>query len=169
MTKCSECGRYEQPGALFCSECGAFLLPTEEDEAGAKLPFTDALAPPLAPTLIGQETNPATEAQVVTFLIPSSGRRVEMELDHEIQIGRADPDVQHHPELDLTEDEGDAHGVSRLHALIRRSDQGVVLIDDSSTNGTLLNGYRLPSELPYPIHSGDEVRFGQLLVHIFLD
>lgn len=169
MTECSECGGYEPQGALFCSECGAFLLPTVEDEDGAKLPFTDALTPPTAPILVGQETNPATEAQKITFLIPSSGRRIRMDLDQEIQIGRADPNAQHYPELDLTEDQGDAHGVSRLHALIRRSDEGVVLIDDSSTNGTLLNGYQLPPDLPYPIHSGDEVRFGQLLVHIFLD
>lgn len=169
MTKCRECGGYEQPGALFCSECGAFLLPTKEDEAGAKLPFTDALTPPSVPILIGQEANPATEAQEITFLIPSSGRRIEMDLDQEIQIGRADPGAQHYPELDLTEDEGGTHGVSRLHALIRRSDEGIVLVDESSTNGTLLNGYRLPPDLPYPVHSGDEVRFGRLLVHIFLD
>lgn len=169
MIRCRECGEYEQEGALYCGECGALLLEGDEETAGAQLPFTDALAPPSAPTLVGQDVNPATEAKQITFVIPSSGRRVEMNLEQDIRIGRADPRSEHYPEMDLTEDEGGVHGVSRLHAIIRPSGEGVVIIDDSSTNGTLLNGYRLPPDLPYPVHSGDELRFGQLLVHVFLE
>lgn len=169
MIRCRECGAYEPAGALYCSECGGFLLETEEEAAGAQSPFTDALAPPPTPPLVGQESGPSTEAQKITFVIPSSGRRVRVDLNHEIQIGRADPDTKHFPTLDLTQDEGGAYGVSRFHAVIRPSSEGVVLIDRNSTNGTLLNGYHLPPDLPYPIHSGDEIRFGQLLVHVFLE
>ena len=169
MVRCRECGTYEPTGALYCSECGAFLLETEDEAAGAQLPFTDALTPPSAPTLVGQESQPMTEAQKITFVIPSSGRRVKRSLDQDIRIGREDPTTGHTPELDLTQDEGGVYGVSRFHAVIRRSGEGVVLIDRDSTNGTLLNGYRLPPDLPYPVHSGDEVRFGQLLVHVFLE
>jgi pSer/pThr/pTyr-binding forkhead associated (FHA) protein len=44
-----------------------------------------------------------------------------------------------------------------------------MLIDLESTNGTLLNNYRLSPHEPYPLHSGDEIRFGDLLVHLFLN
>jgi pSer/pThr/pTyr-binding forkhead associated (FHA) protein len=73
------------------------------------------------------------------------------------------------PELDLTKDRGSDFGVSRLHASIQASNRGVVLIDLGSTNGTLLNNYRLPPDLPYPLHNGDEIRFGRLLVHVFFE
>lgn len=169
MVKCRECDAYEPTGALYCGECGALLLETEEDKAGAQLPFTDDLATPAAPTLIGQESEPRREVRKITFVIPSSGRRVQVDLDHQIRIGRADPRAHHQPELDLTEDEGSVHGVSRLHAYIQSAGEAIVLVDDNSTNGTLLNGFRLPADLPYPLHSGDEVRFGTLLVHVFLE
>jgi len=169
MIKCRECSAFEPAGALYCGECGALLLETEDEIAGAQLPFTNALIPPSAPTLVGQESDPSLDVQKITFVIPSSGRRVQMEAAQEIRIGRVDPHADHFPELDLSQDEGGAYGVSRFHALIQPSGGGVVIIDRSSTNGTLLNGYHLPPDLPYPLHSGDEVRFGQLLVHIFLE
>jgi pSer/pThr/pTyr-binding forkhead associated (FHA) protein len=169
MIKCRECSAYEPAGALYCSECGALLLDTEEELAGTRSPFTDALAPPSAPALVGQEAEPTTEAQKITFVIPSSGRQIQLELEPALRIGRADPSAEHFPELDLTPDEGSAYGVSRFHALIQLSREGYMLIDRNSTNGTMLNGYRLPPDLPYPIHSGDEIRFGQLLVHVFLE
>ena len=121
------------------------------------------------PNLVGQDLAPDVVAQTITFVIPSSGRRVTVELKGEVQVGRSDPANQYWPGLDLTVDEGAQKGVSRRHALIQHSNRGIVLVDLTSTNGTTLNGYRLPPDLPYPLHNGDEVSFGRLLVHVFLD
>lgn len=169
MIRCDECGQLEPSGALFCSECGTLLLPDYAVGQGAPLPFTDALESPATPGLVGQELNPVWEVSQVTAVIPASGRRILLALEDEIHVGRSDPANDHFPELDLTEDQGSALGVSRVHALIRCSSEGIVLIDEESANGTFLNGYHLPPQLPYPLHSGDEVRFGRLLVHFFLE
>ncbi len=169
MIRCGDCGKLEPSGALFCSECGVLLLPDHTVGQSAPLPFADALDGGATPGLVGQELNPLWEVSQLTVVIPASGRRVRLTLDDEIRIGRSDPRHDHFPELDLTEDRGSALGVSRVHALIRCSSEGVVLIDEGSANGTFLNGYHLPPQLPYPLHSGDEVRFGQLLVHLFLE
>jgi pSer/pThr/pTyr-binding forkhead associated (FHA) protein len=169
MIRCEECGKLEPSGALYCSDCGALLLADHAVGQAAPLPFVDALDSPATPVLLGQELNPVSEVSHITVVIPASGRRIRLELSDEIQVGRNDPANDHFPELDLTEDQGSALGVSRVHALIRCSTEGIVLVDEGSANGTSLNGYHLPPQLPYPLHSGDEVRFGQLLVHLFFD
>lgn len=170
MIECPECGAYEPSGALYCSECGAFLLDEGAGGADEPMPFaTDELTPTDNPMLLGQDLEPAVGVKRITFVIPSSGRRVEMDIQETINIGRADPANNYHPELDLSKDGGAEHGVSRRHAVIESSPEGVVIVDKDSTNGTLLNNHRLPPELPYPLHNGDEVKFGQLLVHIFLE
>ncbi len=170
MIECQECGAYEPSGALYCTECGAFLLDEDAGGGGELLPFaTDELIPTQNPMLLGQDMEPTVGAERITFVIPSSRRQVAMDIKETIYIGRADPANNYHPELDLSEDGGAEHGVSRRHAVIESSPEGVVIVDKGSTNGTLLNNYRLPPELPYPLHNGDEVKFGQLLVHIFLE
>ena len=51
-----------------------------------------------------------------------------------------------------------AAGVSRLHATLRRLDNGdVELVDDASTNGTYVNGVRTPREV---LHDGDKIQLG---------
>lgn len=104
-------------------------------------------------------------------MIPFSGRSISYPIQQHIRIGRSsESNSGTEPELNLQDDAGVEHGVSRDHGLIRPDDQGrgLVLIDLDSTNGTKLNNYRLPPHLPYPLNSGDEIQFGSLLVHVFL-
>jgi len=48
---------------------------------------------------------------------------------------------------------------SRRHALLRISNTGKTEIVDLSTNGTFVNGMRIPSNKPYPITRKDVVTF----------
>lgn len=50
--------------------------------------------------------------------------------------------------------------VSRLHARLDKTEQGWVLIDLESTNGTLVNGKRVSEKLLEP---GDEIQFGSFI------
>lgn len=169
MISCKECGSSQLAGTLYCNECGAFLLERIKEPDGREHPFTQVPAKSGSPTLVGQAVGPERDARRITFVIPNSGRRITLSLNEQIRIGRADPTVSLYPEVDLTADGGAEFGVSRLHATISRADEGPVIVDMSSTNGTTLNHYALPADLPYPLHNGDELRFGDLLVHIFLE
>jgi hypothetical protein len=169
VIKCKGCGSEQLWGTLYCGECGAFLSEDTKEPDGTEHPFTNIPAVSPDPVLLGQVVSVGVKTDRITFVIPNSGRRITLSLDEQIRIGRADPTVSLYPEVDLTADGGAEFGVSRLHATISLSDEGPVIVDKSSTNGTVLNNYPLPSELPYPLHSGDEIRFGDLLVHVFLE
>lgn len=163
MVICKECGNEEYEGALFCSHCGTSLL-----ELGGEVAVLEQAPDPDPPSLVGQRVGTAVTYDTITFMIPLSGRQLSLPVKNDIRIGRSVPGYDDAPELDTTVDNGSEYGVSRNHALIRVSEQGIVLIDLNSTNGTTLNNFRLPPELPYPIKSGDEIAFGSLLVHVFL-
>ncbi|HSH01375.1 MAG TPA: FHA domain-containing protein [Anaerolineae bacterium] len=161
---CWDCGTEQPEGALFCNECGAYLLDKSGKPVRApadQLPFTDEGAAPPQPHLAGQSWEAVQKPTHLTFIIPITGRRVQIPLEDDITVGRG-PVI-----LDLDADLGAQEGVSRYHALIRFTDEGLILIDQNSTNGTFLNNYRLPPEIPYMLNSGDELRFGDLLVHLF--
>jgi pSer/pThr/pTyr-binding forkhead associated (FHA) protein len=147
MNSCESCGAQFYPGTLFCKECGYFLL------KGTSL--DDHSAP-------GQEQN-------IHYLIPGSRRQGKLDITDPIWIGRADPDNQYWPQLDLTDDGGIEMGVSRRHALIRKGERGLVLIDQFSVNGTWIDKERLVPDRAYPLAHATQVRFGRLPVQLFLE
>lgn len=166
MLICPECNSNQMIGSLFCSECGITVL-AYDDRSTGMLPVSSILSDNTAP--IRQATAESIEADRILIIIPSSGRAVAMAVTKEVQIGRADPGHAYFPELDLTQEKGIEHGVSRHHASIQKTNRGVILIDRGSTNGTLLNEHRLASDTPYPVQDGDEIRFGKLLVQIYFE
>lgn len=52
------------------------------------------------------------------------------------------------------------HGVSRQHARIHKTPQGWMLTDLGSTNGTFVNGQRIPAHEAYLLRPGDRVAIG---------
>ncbi len=168
MIKCPDCGAAQYQGTLFCSECGAFLV-AGAPTATTPLPFAQFGRLPTPPPLLQEDSGPPEDARTITIFVPSSRKRVRFMLEGEARIGRSDADTGHLPELDLTEFDASTHGVSRLHALLQLTSQGVALVDLDSTNGTYLNNYRLTANLPYLLTNGDEVLFGDLLVHFFFE
>lgn len=169
MIRCYECGASQFEGALFCTECGLSLLAPPYKTDTDVLPFTHLLhrtppPPPLEHTRVALE-----EEKSLTIIIPSCRQRLILPLRENIQVGRADEEGDFYPDLDLTEYNGGQKGISRHHAVFEASESGVVLIDLDSTNGTYLNNFRLPGKRPYLVKDGDEIRFGELLVHIFVE
>jgi pSer/pThr/pTyr-binding forkhead associated (FHA) protein len=53
--------------------------------------------------------------------------------------------------------------VSRQHALLLGDDNGTLLIDLDSTNGTLVNGVLARPDEPVRLMDGDMIRFGQVV------
>lgn len=165
MIICKDCGTPQIEGTLYCNECGRFLLETAAKSTHI-LPFSDfAHHEPPAP-MSDFHPQPLAQPRPLTFIIPSSRRRVKINLIDQIRIGRAETKTGTIPELNLSDDDGAELGVSRMHAAIKASNKELVIIDLGSTNGTLLNNSLLLPELPYPLKNGDEIRVGELLVHI---
>jgi pSer/pThr/pTyr-binding forkhead associated (FHA) protein len=77
-------------------------------------------------------------------------------------VGRRDPDAEDNPDLDLSPHLAREHGVSRQHAMLLPSNEGMYLVDMGSKNGTWVNGVYLDPGVRYPLHSNDRVEFGLL-------
>ena len=146
MINCDACDTQQLPGTLFCDECGHFLGDVQ------------GWTPQSMPLI-----------KHIRFLIAASGRKLSLDLAKPIWIGRTDTEANFWPRLDLTPDGAVEQGVSRQHAMIKQTPEGIVLVDKNSANGTWLNNVRLAVERPYPLPSKSEVHFGKLLVHIFLE
>lgn len=120
-----------------------------------------------SPSLTGQKLNMNTDVRQLRFVIGEAGRSVTLPLDEPILIGRADPERGVYPDLDLSGDNASECGVSRRHARIEVSGADIVLTDLGSTNGTLLNTFPLPPELPYSLRNGDRIHIGTLLIQVY--
>lgn len=169
MSYCLECGETYVDGALFCAECGATLFGKADPEQTLPVPdkkVSESLGP-----FVPQDyrLRLGTKADRIVFVIPSSGRKLEALLARSISLGRTDVRQGIWPEVDLTPDDGAEKGVSRRHALIRSSDDGVILVDLHSTNGTQVNDRRLHPGRPYLLKNGDMVRLGNLMVRVVLE
>jgi hypothetical protein len=169
MSRCRECGETYTDGALFCGECGTYLFREADPDPTLKVAAHDVVDGEASTRPLDYRLGFGIKADRIIFVIPSSGRRLEADLDRAIAIGRVDTRQGIWPEVDLTLDEGAENGVSRRHAEIRTSDEGVVLIDLGSTNGTRVNERRLHPERPHLLSNGDELRFGNLLVRVYLE
>jgi hypothetical protein len=77
----------------------------------------------------------------------------------EVLIGRADPDEELSPQVDLTEYDPGA-SVSRRHAMLRSGDGGVTLEDLGSRNATRLDGTPLTPGEPQALHDSSLISFG---------
>ena len=91
-----------------------------------------------------------------------------LQIDRELVIGRK-LDNASGSFLDLSDMDAFNLGVSRRHAMIRRSESGYEIIDLSSTNGTWLNNERLIPNKPYLFASGSQLRFGRMRLFVMCD
>ncbi len=117
-----------------------------------------------------QGTAAFEEGMSIRLQIEGSPEPILFKPKPETIFGRRDPATGAMPDIDLTPFAGYRMGVSRRHAAIRFGDEQTLdLWDLGSSNGTFLNGQRLSAHRPYRIHDGDEIRLGQMALHIFFE
>lgn len=177
MIACPDCDTRHHPGTLFCDACGAAVHPvaraylevTAPGSRRAGVPankiaqMRDESSRGVEPAIAGPADK--LKAGPLRITIPGQGAVIVLQSEL-IQVGRADPDADSAPALDLTPYGGLAHGVSRRHATIQWVEDGYVILDQHSINGTWLDGIRLVPGYAYQIPPGAEVLFGELLVQI---
>lgn len=162
MLRCRHCGAQNDPAQIYCISCEKLLKPVGQqgrptgylgDETGVVQPRRTwgtarfDLNTILVLTVRGHEDQP-----------------FHLAIDEDVVIGREHKDFS--PTIDLTPFEAFERGVSRQHAILRRQNDTVVLIDLHSANNTFLNGQRLVPDDPRILRDGDDIRFGQLTLRV---
>ncbi len=107
-------------------------------------------------------------SDAIALYINNSENPLVIDISQEAILGRFTPNSPSQPRVDLMPYGAYEKGVSRMHAVIRRSASGSLTIEDLlSNNGTFLNGVRLPPRVPYQLSSGNHIRLGQLEIEIY--
>ena len=168
MFVCPSCGYKNHEGALFCDSCGIYFhtgVPLATNAMGV-----DKISQP-GPSGFHQPDSAAPGADTVLILASNDGRlRFVVDARHKtVLLGRSDVKSRLVVDVDLTGEDGQAHGISRRHALAHFSNGSYLLEDLESLNGTYLNGRKLRPYLPEVIHSGDEVRLGSLALRASIE
>lgn len=166
MTTCPQCGR-DIPadlaeGARFCPFCGARMHRTAPDPADSTTTFALPSSLGSGPSVEDAEAShaalddearsavdalPRGSAMLVVLRGPNAGSRFLLDADM-VTAGR-------HPDSDVFLDDVT---VSRRHAEFRRSDDGYVVRDVGSLNGTYVNRDRVDE---VTLSNADEVQVGK--------
>lgn len=160
---CPRCGMVNRPGEVFCVDCGSALQAHagQAGHAGGTLRLSGAA---------GQDRAYFGENMVVIFRLQDTHEMIRiMPKTDEMVIGRTSPDSVMIPDIDLSPHNGEALGVSRLHATLRRKDTSIVLTDMGSLNHTYINGQRVHAQEVRVVQDGDELQFGQLRVNVYFE
>ena len=102
---------------------------------------------------------------IVYFVLPN-GLEFPVDVTKDVTVGRipnsADPDVS----IDLEPFDGHDLGVSRQHAMLKRINENLILVDLASSNGTFVNGHKAEAGDRYNIMDGDSLTFGRLSLEV---
>lgn len=178
ISTCPECGgSHEQGGLTFCEICGYNFVSGARGELpppSVQEAKQDELQP-VADSKTSAQDDRATDQEashtwqlVITvdpslneskdLVAPTAVESYTCVLDAEVHlIGRADETRGIRPEITLRDDDA----VSRRHALLQRSKDGVWLLRDiGSANGTRVNGEELTPMVDRELQHGDEITLG---------
>lgn len=115
------------------------------------------------PGKINMEGRYAAPAKGLALYFEGSAVQVAIATDEEFVLGRkVEGDVE--ALIDFTYPNGFAMGISRRHAMICSKENGYVIIDLNSSNGTWLDGKILPPRQPIQLPSGGTIQLGRLKV-----
>jgi len=168
MKVCPNCQFQNREGILFCEDCGQPLsdVPSVATRQLAKA----KLEMPGPANSTWGTARFASQASLIVHVRDVASPivlKLAEQTKGDIVIGRMDITTKVAPDLDLTPFGAQEKGVSRMHAIIRRNEESLLVIDLGSVNGTYLNGQRLTSDQPHVLRDGDEIRLGKLVLHVY--
>jgi hypothetical protein len=169
MILCPNCQHQELPGALFCSECGARLVVQDNLTTQAiKRTPSDILQTPSTPPPPASPV-PASEVDsVISLHLVENGQILHLAGRSEFTLGRISEGQPILPDVDLSPFEAYAQGVSRLHVALKIVNNGIVITDLGSSNGTRVNGQKIVPHVDYPINHGDIIALGKLKIQVLI-
>ena len=164
MIKCSNCQHENPPDKFKCEKCQYPLWedvpgPISETTMIQKLPENF----PKGSIKSGWGTSTFEPTNFVILHIKEAREPIIVRPKEEYVLGRFDTEDG----LNLSQYDALKKGVSRAHAALRRGDEMLFLVDLGSTNGTFLNEQQLTPNQPRLLRSGDQIRLGQFVLHIY--
>ena len=166
MIVCPNCKHSNMAGSMFCMECGAQL-------AGADILTTQNMDAGQEPEAVQQKTPASRPVAVtlntwITLHLMDTGQVIPLNDRSEFTLGRISDGQPIMPDIDLSPYQAYAHGVSRLHAVIKQASHHVLVMDLGSVNGTYVNGKRLNPNVEQTVNNGDIISLGKLKMQVLL-
>ena len=173
---CPACKMSNEAGAIRCAYCHTPLPHNEQktvtikkvQESTGTLPeyFDDYLSAPAYD--IERFMDFEISSKGIALIDLESSKLIVTSEDSTFILGRASAEIKiSRPLVDLTDFGAIDHGISRVHAMIRKMRGGYQITDLESTNGTWHENQRLVPRKPHPLESGDRIRLGRLNVLVF--
>lgn len=159
---CANCNKKNRKKAVFCYSCGHILgdLKGKHDTRQ----FEDANSRIFDTHYFGMES-------VLVLQLRASDDEYELRpqlSDHELVIGRSTTSAAVAPDVDLSADDGEALGVSRLHLAVKHDPVAntIIVYDLGSANGTFINGQKLHPKEERILRSEDDLRLGRFTMRV---
>ena len=161
---CPVCKNKNDREAIICVQCGASLDRYADDSAATRTTEVQESTEKIGELVVDKATIPV---HGIALYVESNPRPIFSSSDEEFVIGRkVDGQEISGAIFDLSVFGGYHLGLSRRHAMIRRTKHGYDVIDLSSSNGTWLNDERLIPNLPYPLTSGSQLRLARMRLFV---
>lgn len=159
---CASCLHENEPQTLVCSNCG---MPFQFDVRTPNIAI-ELRSDPTSTQEIERSLKKPPPPNMLALHVVSDPNPVLLPYKkQQIILGRDLPEGNF-VGIDLTNHRAQDLGVSRQHATIRILDEGCVIEDLNSTNGTWINESRLVPQQPHSVQSGDLIRLGHLMIFI---
>ena len=165
---CPVCKHKNEPDARVCAYCGS-PLPEGPDRQPATMRVKHPqektkVLPGLTEETLQKTIKPPKEG--IAIYVRDYAAPIEIRKEHEFTLGRLLAGDAEQDFVNLKPYGGYENGVSRRHALVRRTADGYEILDLGSTNGTWMNKKRLVPEKPYSLRSGAQISLGRLQIFV---
>jgi hypothetical protein len=104
----------------------------------------------------------------MVLIVKSMQVKLIIDLINTLSIGRFHEGSDVVPDVDLRPFDAEKLGVSRQHVFIKLEGDNLVVVDNKSSNGTVLNGQVLAPGQSHPLRHGDELVLGALALQVAL-
>jgi hypothetical protein len=163
MPTCPSCGYDNTIDAVVCVKCSVPLVSKTTRLVQTTLEIPDNIVS--ARRFFPKQTGTLGGTSIALH-IDESQEPVILEVVRQAILGRFEANSRSQPRVDLTPFGAYEKGVSRLHAIIRRTENGLMIEDLASTNGSALNDIPLDPYIPKPLKSGDQLKLSKLGIEI---
>ena len=163
MIPCHNCGAENPDVEVYCYQCGILLDPIFSSETHD----LDTETNPVSPKRRWGTARFDLDNVLIISMQSIEAPPIRVQVNEELILGRAHEGYM--PDIDFSKYNAYEMGVSRQHAVLRRTNETIVLLDLNSANSTFLNGQRLVPDQPRIVRDGDEIKLGDLVLRVNFD